>query len=68
MNDNQDQVRLLEVGQSSDNHHHHHRHQKQHQYHHHHHQDQRVQVRMVEGGKGSEVFEVGPQSVHSLLW
>merc|ERR1711970_1155041 len=32
------------------------------------HTDQRVQVRLVEGGKSSESFEVGPQSVHSLLW
>jgi len=32
------------------------------------HTDQRVKVRLVEGGKSSEPFEVGPQSVHSLLW
>ena len=31
-------------------------------------QDQRVEVRLTEGGRSSEKFEVGPQSVHSLLW
>merc|ERR1719495_1050525 len=32
------------------------------------HTDQRVEVRLTEGGRSSEKFEVGPQSVHSLLW
>lgn len=32
------------------------------------HTDQRVEVRLTEGGRSSETFEVGPQSVHSLLW